>query len=78
MQNKYGDTLFYGAAFGRGAFADDGLVVKRMREEDDGWAMTSDNSAFPSRRAGETDRVVGRLAWSGPLRLIEAHAGDPR
>ena len=57
---------------------DDGLVVKRMREEDDGWAMTSDNSAFPSRRAGETDRVVGRLAWSGPLRLIEAHAGDPR
>ena len=57
---------------------DDGLVVKRMREEDDGWAMTSDNSAFPSRRASETDRVVGRLAWSGPLRLIEAHAGDPR
>ena len=57
---------------------DDGLVVKRMREEDDGWELTSDNSAFPSRRAGETDRVVGRLAWSGPLRLIEAHAGDPR
>ncbi len=40
--------------------------------------MTSDSSAFPSRRAGETDRVVGRLAWSGLLRLIEAHAGDPR
>ena len=40
--------------------------------------MTSDNSAFPSRQASETDWFVGRLAWSGSLRLIEAHAGDPR
>ena len=44
---------------------DDGLVVKRIREEDDGWAMTSDNSAFPSRRARRTESWAG---WPGRAR----------
>ena len=57
---------------------DNGLVVKRLREDDGGWAMTSDNPAYPSRRIGEWDRVVGRVAWSGPLRATEAHGGWPR
>ncbi len=54
---------------------DDGLVVKRLREEDEGWEMTSDNPVYPSRRSRESDRVVGRVAWSGPLRTTEAHGG---
>ena len=53
---------------------DAGLVVKRLREDDDGWEMASDNSAYPPRRIAEDDRVVGRVAWSGPLRMTEAHA----
>ena len=53
----------------------DGLVVKRLREVEGEWEMASDNPAYPPRPAGEWDRPVGRLAWSGPLPAIEARAG---
>ena len=48
--------------------ADEGLVVKRLREDDDGWSLVSDNPAYPPRRIREPDRVVGRVAWFGTLR----------
>ena len=51
---------------------DDGLVVKRVRETDEGWMITSDNPAYKSRHVGEWDRTVGRVAWSGPLPATEA------
>ena len=51
---------------------DDGLVVKRLKEGDGGWEMSSDNPAYPPRRVGEADRVIGRGAWSGPLKMMEA------
>ena len=57
---------------------DDGLVVKRLREDDGGWEMTSDNPAYSSRQLGEWDRPVGRVAWSGPLPATEAHGGEKR
>ncbi len=55
----------------------DGLVVKRLRESEEGWTMTSDNPAYGSRPVGEWDRAVGRLAWSGPLPATSAHGGEP-
>ena len=33
-----------------------------------GWHLVSDNSAHPPRPIGEDDRVIGRVAWSGPPR----------
>jgi phage repressor protein C with HTH and peptisase S24 domain len=57
---------------------DDGLVVKRLREDDGGWEMASDNPAYLPRRVVEEDRIVGRVAWSGPLRAKEARAGCSR
>ena len=53
-------------------YTDDGLVVKRLREDGGGWEMASDNPVYTPRRVGETDRIVGRVAWSGPLRATEA------
>ena len=50
----------------------DGLVVKRLREDDGAWEMISDNPVYSSRQVGETDRVIGRVAWSGPLKMMEA------
>ena len=56
-------------------YTDDGLLVKRLREDGDGWELTSDNPVYPPRRSGESDRIVGRVAWSGALRMTEAHGG---
>ena len=56
-------------------YTDDGLLVKRLREDGDGWELTSDNPAYPPRRSGESDRIVGQVAWSGALRMTEAHGG---
>ena len=30
------------------------------------WHLVSDNEAYPARRVSSADRVVGRVAWSGP------------
>ena len=56
-------------------YTDDGLLVKRLREDGDGWELTSDNPVYPPRRSGESDRIMGRVAWSGALRMTEAHGG---
>ena len=45
---------------------DDGLVVKRNRETEDGWELVSNNPKYPPRPATEDDRIVGRVAWHGP------------
>ena len=47
----------------------DGPVVKRLRLVDGEWRLTSDNPAYPSVAVGAEDRIIGRVAWSGP------HAG---
>ena len=43
----------------------DGLLVKRLRKAGRGWELVSDNPAYPPRRAGRSDRLVGRVAWFG-------------
>ena len=47
----------------------DGLVVKRLRGEAYDWQIISDNEAYKPRQAREDDRVIGRVAWSGPPAL---------
>ena len=46
---------------------DDGLVVKRLRGSGFDWELVSDNPAYPPRRVSQEDRLIGRLAWSGPI-----------
>ena len=46
---------------------DEGLVVKRLRGSGFDWELISDNPAYPPRRVDQHDRVIGRLAWSGPI-----------
>ena len=45
---------------------DEGLVLKRMRRIDKRWHLTSDNPAYAPRPVAEDDRIVGRVAWTGP------------
>ena len=48
---------------------EDGLVVKRLRRRGTlSWTLTADNPAHPPRPADTEDRVIGRVAWSGPPR----------
>ena len=47
----------------------DGLMVKRLRGEAYDWQIISDNEAYKPRQAREDDRVIGRVAWSGPPAL---------
>ena len=48
---------------------DAGLLVKRLRRRGTlSWTLTSDNPAHPPRTADTEDRVIGRVAWSGPPR----------
>ena len=44
----------------------DGLVVKRLKRAGRTWRLVSDNPAYPPRSVGKDDRVLGRVAWSGP------------
>lgn len=46
---------------------DEGLAVKRLRRTGRHWNLSSDNSAYPLRRAQAEDRLVGQVAWHGPL-----------
>lgn len=53
---------------------DDGLVVKRLRRRGTlSWTLTSDNPAHPPRPAATEDRVIGRVAWSGPPRRASSN-----
>ena len=46
-----------------------GLLVKRLRRRGTlAWTLASDNPAHPPRPADTEDRVIGRVAWSGPPR----------
>ena len=47
--------------------AEDGMVVKRLKQAGRGWRLISDNSAYPPRKVGKEDWIIGRVAWSGPL-----------
>ena len=60
------------------AHTGDGLVVKRLRHDGHRWELASDNPAYPPRPAGDGARVVGRVAWSGPLRTAGARASPGR
>ena len=44
----------------------DGLVVKRLKRAGRTWRLVSDNPAYPPRSVSREDRVLGRVAWSGP------------
>ena len=50
-----------------------GVVVRRLRRVADRWNLTCDNPAHPAGAMAEGDRIVGRVAWCGPLGA--AHAG---
>ena len=45
-----------------------GLIVKRLRRRGAAWEMTSDNPRYRPRGVTVEDRVIGRVAWSGPRR----------
>ena len=47
---------------------DDGLIVKRLRRRGAAWEITSDNRRYGPRGVAAEDRVIGRVAWSGPRR----------
>ena len=50
-----------------------GLLVKRLRRRGTlAWTLASDNPAHPPRPADTDDRVIGRVAWSGPPRRDSA------
>lgn len=48
---------------------EDGVVIRRMRGRPGAWRLTSDNPRYPSRPVHATDRIIGRVAWSGPPRV---------
>ena len=43
----------------------DGLVVKRVRRDGDGWRLCSDNGAWEPVPLGAEDSVVGQVRWAG-------------
>ena len=45
----------------------DALAVKRLRQVGDQWNLVSDGSAHSPRPLRPDDRIVGRVAWRGPL-----------
>ena len=52
-----------GTEAGKEGHTEGGLVVRRLRESDDGWTMTSDNTAYRPRPVGK-QRPIG---WSSCL-----------
>lgn len=44
----------------------EGLAVKRLRRLGGRWHLTSDNAACPPRPVAAADRLLGRVAWTGP------------
>ena len=49
-----------------GVHTEEGLVVKRLRHIEDRWHLESDNPAHASRPVRGEDRILGRVAWTGP------------
>ena len=45
----------------------DGLAVKRLRGSGLHWELASDNPAHQPRHVDQNVRVIGRVAWSGPI-----------
>ena len=45
---------------------EEGLAVKRLRRIDGRWHLTSDNPGHPPRPVAGADRILGRVAWTGP------------
>lgn len=43
-----------------------GLVVKRLRQSEGYWRLTSDNPAHAPRPVTADDRILGEVAWCGP------------
>ena len=44
---------------------EDGPVVKRLRHEDDGWWLVSDNEAYAPRPWPRDAAVLGQVMWTG-------------
>ena len=55
----------------------DGLIVKRLRRRGTTWEIASDNRRYGPRGVAAEDRVIGRVAWSGPRRA-DGHDGSER
>lgn len=51
-------------------YTDSGLMVKRLRHQDGRWELSSDNPDYAARPAEADDRIVGRVAWHGPLAAV--------
>lgn len=51
-------------------YTDSGLMVKRLRRQDGRWELSSDNPDYAARPAETDDRIVGRVAWHGPLAAV--------
>ena len=49
----------------------DALVVKRFRQVAGRWSLVSDSLAHLPRPMTADDRIVGRVAWCGPLSAVE-------
>ncbi len=47
-----------------------GLALKRLKRLAEGWELSPDNPAFRARPVGVGDRLIGRVAWSGPKGLV--------
>lgn len=46
----------------------DGLLIKRLRGRPGAWTLASDNPRYRPRPVRAADRIIGRVAWSGPPR----------
>lgn len=43
-----------------------GLVIRRLRQHDGRWLLTSDNRTHPPHDLIDDDRILGQVAWYGP------------
>lgn len=43
-----------------------GVVIRRLRQHDGRWLLTSDNRAHPPHELIDDDRILGQVAWYGP------------
>ena len=44
---------------------EDGPVVKRLRRDDDGWQLVSDNTAYKPVPWPRDAQVIGQVMWTG-------------
>ena len=43
-----------------------GLLIRRLRQQDGRWLLTSDKRTHPPQDLVEDDRILGQVAWYGP------------